>query len=430
MKQAIKRSVRLNLLFLSVFAAGLLVSSFVTRQLLDEEVREETVQSALLMMESALAVRSFTIDEIQPLLAAGNEHNFQSASVPAFAATQIFKRFREKYPDFEYREAVLNPTNRDNRASDWEAALIERFRGGPEQTELVGRHETAAGLAMYIARPIRITNPACLRCHSTAQAAPASLVRKYGDQGGFGWQYGELVGVQLISVPMAVPIANADRMFRVFIATYVAIFGLLLVALNIPIRRWMAEQRQRQEQLEAVQEQLECLNSELARQSTTDMLTGLKNRREFDRTLAAEKARVERSGEPLGLLILDVDHFKSYNDQFGHVAGDEALTQVAAILAAAVRDIDIAVRYGGEEFAILLPNTDRPNALAAAQRIRAAVESAEWKLRPVTVSIGIAIGHDGADCASLVERADQGLYEAKRRGRNCAVCLEDGPAAG
>lgn len=415
-----KYSIRLNLLFVLVFLAGLLVSGLIARKLLNEEVREETVQSARLMMESALAVRSFTIDEVQPLLSAGNKQHFQAASVPAFAATQTFKRFQKKYPDFQYREAVLNPTNRDNLASDWEKTLIEQFKRDPDQKELVGEH----GIAMYVARPIRIANPACLACHSTPEAAPASLVRKYGDRGGFGWQHNELIGVQLIVVPMLVPAAQANKLFSAFLGTYVGIFGVLLVALNIPIRRWMAEQRERQEQLELVQEQLNALNRDLATQSITDALTGLKNRREFDRVLLQEKVRVERSGTPLGLLILDIDHFKAYNDQFGHIAGDEALARVGRILNQAVRGNDVAVRYGGEEFAILLPDTDQASALAVASRIRSAIENGDWKLRAITVSIGLAISRSAQENETLLERADHALYEAKHQGRNRAVCLD------
>lgn len=422
-----EQSVRFNLLFVFVFLAGLLASGFIARKLLYEEVREETVYSALLMMESALAVRGFTIDEVQPLLAATNETSFQAASVPAFAATQTFKRFQKKYPDYQYREAVLNPTNRDNLARDWEVALIEQFKRDADRTESVGEREAAGGPSLYVARPIRIKNAACLVCHSTPQAAPASLIKKYGDKGGFGWQYDELIGVQVISVPMTVPLAQANRLFVIFLGMYVGIFGLLLVALNIPIRRWMTEQRQRQVQLESVQEQLKALNLELAQQSTTDPLTGLKNRREFDRALLEEKARVVRSGGLMGLLIVDVDHFKPYNDEFGHVAGDEALAQVGRILLKSVRTNDLPVRYGGEEFAILLPDTDKNSALAAAERIRTAIEGDEWKLRPITVSIGMAITANANDSETLVERADQSLYEAKRQGRNRVICLEPSP---
>jgi diguanylate cyclase (GGDEF)-like protein len=418
-----KQSFRFNLLFVLVFLVGMLVSGFFARKLLDEEARAETVNNALLMMESALAVRSYTIDMVQPLLSAHNATDFKSASVPAFAATQTFKRLQKKYPDFDYREAVLNPTNRDNLARDWEVKLIEQFQRDPAQTEFVGERSTVAGPSLYVAHPIQIKNPACLACHSTPLAAPASLIQKYGDKGGFGWQHNELIGVQVVSVPMAVPMAQANRMFKIFLGMYVCIFGVLLVALNIPIRRWMTQQQRQQAELESVQTQLKALNQELAQQSSTDTLTGLKNRREFDRALLEETTRVVRSQTPLSLLIVDVDHFKPYNDTFGHVAGDAALAQVGRILQKNARINDVAVRYGGEEFALLLPDTDKDKAMTVARRIRAAIESAEWKLRPVTVSIGVAISTHAEDNPSLVERADQALYEAKRQGRNCVIHL-------
>lgn len=186
----------------------------------------------------------------------------------------------------------------------------------------------------------------------------------------------------------------------------------------------MKEQRQRQRELESVQSQLKALNRELAQQSTTDTLTGLKNRREFDRALLEETARVTRNGTVLGLLIIDVDNFKPYNDEFGHVAGDEALAQVGAVLLKNSRTNDVAVRYGGEEFAVLLPDTDKHNAMVVAERIRAAIASAQWKLRTVTVSIGVAVTSRADDNPSLVERADQAMYEAKRQGRNCVIHLD------
>jgi diguanylate cyclase (GGDEF)-like protein len=416
-----KQSVRFNLLFVLVFLVGMLVSGFFARRLLNEEVREETIRSTLMLMESALAVRSYTINEVQPLLS--NADSFKSASVPAFAATQTFKQFQKKYPDFQYREAVLNPTNPDNQARGWEVALIEQFKRDPGRSELVGERIAEHGPSLYVARPIQIKSPACLACHSTPQAAPASLIQKYGDKGGFGWQHNDLVGVQVISVPMTVPLADANRLFVICMGMYISIFGVLLVALNIPIKHWMKEQRQRQKELESVQLQLKALNQELAQQSTTDTLTGLKNRREFDRALVEETARVTRNGTVLGLLIVDVDHFKPYNDEFGHVAGDEALAQVGAILLKNARTNDVAVRYGGEEFAVLLPDTDQGSAMVVAERIRAAIAGAQWKLRAVTVSIGVAVTTRADDTPSLVERADQALYEAKRQGRNCVIHL-------
>lgn len=159
--------------------------------------------------------------------------------------------------------------------------------------------------------------------------------------------------------------------------------------------------------------------------SVTDALTGLLNRRYIEARLAEEVIRSNRDNTPMSLLLLDVDHFKSYNDQFGHPAGDSALTTVGRIIKETLRGADVAARYGGEEFAILLPTTSGEEAMAIAERIRHNIERADFTHRDVTVSIG------AASCSSklcvvgdLIDAADKALYRAKERGRNQVVAFE------
>lgn len=204
------------------------------------------------------------------------------------------------------------------------------------------------------------------------------------------------------------------------------------VVAQLELRRAMAtlerqrqEQDRRQRELEAYQGRLEDINQVLARQSATDSLTGLENRRAFDRVLNEESSRTERSHSPLSLAIIDVDHFKLYNDEFGHLAGDEALQQVALVLQAQARTYDHVARYGGEEFAVVLPDTSRESALLVADRIRAAVQASRWVLKPITVSIGVATTTKVSDSMTILERADRGLYQAKEQGRNRVVQVAD-----
>ena len=153
----------------------------------------------------------------------------------------------------------------------------------------------------------------------------------------------------------------------------------------------------------------------------TDELTGLHNRRFFEQELKREAARARRFRRDLALILLDVDHFKAYNDTFGHRAGDEALHRAARHLTAAVpRRLDAVARYGGEEFVVLLAETNLDGARLVAERIRESLEGSDEFRRPLTVSAGIAVAQ-GDDCEpeSLVLRADQALYQAKRDGRNC-----------
>jgi diguanylate cyclase (GGDEF)-like protein len=168
------------------------------------------------------------------------------------------------------------------------------------------------------------------------------------------------------------------------------------------------------------QRKLETLNSQLKVESLTDPLTGLPNRRAFDRKLAEALERPGRRRK-LGVLLLDLDAFKPYNDRFGHAAGDDALRITARVLEKQVRGEDIVTRLGGEEFGVIIGGAGKREALAIAERCRAAMEAAPWPLRQVTVSIGVAFVEDALDHSTLIVRADQALYRAKDAGRNRVV---------
>jgi two-component system cell cycle response regulator len=165
--------------------------------------------------------------------------------------------------------------------------------------------------------------------------------------------------------------------------------------------------------------QLKALNQKLQSLAVTDGLTGLHNHRAFQDYLEEQFQVAMRNRQPLAVILMDVDHFKQYNDTYGHQAGDEVLRQVAQILSAHVREGDFVARYGGEEFVVVLPRTDSESAVAVAERLREAVQSAEWRLRPVTGSFGVAcIRPDMETRQELIEAADQALYQAKKNGRN------------
>jgi diguanylate cyclase (GGDEF)-like protein len=178
------------------------------------------------------------------------------------------------------------------------------------------------------------------------------------------------------------------------------------------------------------EDRLEEDNRKLASQAARDGLTGLLNRRSFDEALSREFRRSKRESRPLGLIMLDVDKFKSFNDLYGHPAGDACLRSVsAAITGMLQRPGDCAARYGGEEFAILLPNTDEAGAIEVAERIRLAARAlkrqhAGTRANCVTISAGAASVVPGAALASadgLVQTADRALYAAKRAGRDQVV---------
>ncbi len=159
------------------------------------------------------------------------------------------------------------------------------------------------------------------------------------------------------------------------------------------------------------------LVAQLAHLSRSDALTGLGNRRAFDEAVVEELARARRSGAPLGLVMLDVDHFKRFNDRHGHQEGDEVLVAVARVLTGVARAEDRACRVGGEEFAVLLPGADEGAALAVAERIRTGVAAA-GAAEPITVSLGVASTRGEHDAVGLFAVADEALYAAKQAGRN------------
>jgi len=177
-----------------------------------------------------------------------------------------------------------------------------------------------------------------------------------------------------------------------------------------------------------LQQSLEAIRAE----SLTDPLTGLGNRKYFDRMIEMAVQNAQAAGEPLSLLMFDIDHFKSFNDSYGHLTGDQVLRLVGLSLKQTIKGQDITARYGGEEFAVVLPNTGLRQALTVAYHIRRAVMAKELKkkstdeiLGRVTISVGVSMLKPGDDTDSLIERADACLYAAKRNGRNRVVCEVD-----
>jgi diguanylate cyclase (GGDEF)-like protein len=202
---------------------------------------------------------------------------------------------------------------------------------------------------------------------------------------------------------------------------------LARVGAALALKREMDARRARENELIELQRKLQEANAGLQRLSSEDALTGLANRRAFDVRLAAEWSRAARDRSPLSLAMLDVDHFKSFNDRFGHPAGDGLLRRIAdAIVRCTHRPGDLIARYGGEEFAALLPGTPASGAFTVAERLRSSVEQLAIRRgdQPtsavVTVSVGVAsvIPRAGEDSHTLVALADEALYAAKAAGRN------------
>jgi HAMP domain-containing protein len=224
---------KFNLVFILIFALGLAAVGYVSWTLLERNARDEIAQNARLLMDTALAARSYTSSQVNPLLETQMKYTFLPQSVPAYSATEVFNDLRKKHSEYGYKEAVLNPTNPRNRAVDWETDLITQFRTNKDATELMGDRDTPTGRSFYIARPIRISNAACLRCHSTVDAAPKTMLERYGPANGFGWVLNDVVGAQIISVPTRVPLERAQQAFEVFMGSIGIVFVVIGLVLNL-----------------------------------------------------------------------------------------------------------------------------------------------------------------------------------------------------
>ncbi len=224
--------VRINVALFIVCALGAAVSGWAARAILDDNAKVEVIDQARLLMEGASAVRRYTAEEIQPLLAQRIDAEFLPQTIPSYAATHNLDTVRGNHPEYVYREATLNPTNLRDRATDWESDVIQRFRNDAGTTEIIGERDSATGRALYIAHPLSVSGPQCLVCHSTAQAAPQTMRVKYGDANGFGWNLHEIIGGQIVSVPLDAALKRADKTFRVFLISLASLFVTLFVVVN------------------------------------------------------------------------------------------------------------------------------------------------------------------------------------------------------
>ena len=224
---------KFNLTMLAAFVVGLSLAAALSWQVIVDGAREEVISEARLIAGEAASVRDYTVKEIEPLLAAQSRTRFLPHTIPAFAAVTTQREFSRRFPNYTYREAALNPTNPADQATPDEAAVIEKFRADSALGTLITTKDTPTGPVLSIATPERIDNNECLVCHSTPQAAPASMIDIYGPRGGFGWKVNETVGAQIVSVPMDVALRRAKSTFTTFLTGVSVVFALSLLLLNV-----------------------------------------------------------------------------------------------------------------------------------------------------------------------------------------------------
>jgi HAMP domain-containing protein len=231
----VKLLVKFNLIYILVIALGVGVCTVIARNLLRSNAQQEVLDQARSLMENANAVRGYTSGQITKLLQTQMQYEFLPQAVPSYSATEVLGALKDKHPEFYYKEATLNPTNPRDRAAGWEVDVVNQFRNGADLKEFVGERDTPAGRSLFVARPLRITNAACLQCHSSVEAAPRTMIEKYGSANGFGWNLNEVIGAQIVSVPLDVTVQRAERSFNVFIGSLVGVFVVAGLVLNLMI---------------------------------------------------------------------------------------------------------------------------------------------------------------------------------------------------
>lgn len=225
---------KFNLVLVVVFGLGMFLISHYAYNFLMNSARQQVLQEAELMAASASATKDYTDQQVSPILEKTPQHsnNFLAQTIPFSAANVTFKYLRASYPDYVLREAALNPTNLDDRATEWEVDLINYFRNNPSQTQHVGDRSTPTGEVLYVAAPI-VAAGGCLQCHSQPAIAPKAMIRHYGPDHGFGWKPNEIVGAQIVSVPLSVPVALANSGLRDLLIGLGAIFLLTIVLIDL-----------------------------------------------------------------------------------------------------------------------------------------------------------------------------------------------------
>jgi HAMP domain-containing protein len=227
---------KFNLILLVLFGAGGILISELAYRFLIGNARREVLAQAELMMARARSVRDYTSDDLKPLLQQNPRHKvrFLAETVPAFSATTTFNNLRKSYPDYSYKEATLNPTNLEDRASDWEADVIRDLRDHPEKNSFTGERNTPSGQALYLARPLKVDSP-CLECHSVPSAAPPAMLAVYGSANGFGWKRGETIAAQIITVPMSVPVEIAKEAYHRLLLFLILTLVVTILALDASV---------------------------------------------------------------------------------------------------------------------------------------------------------------------------------------------------
>jgi len=231
---------RLGLILSFCFALGVVVVGYISYTLEFRGARDEVNEKSRVLLEMAISMRSYTSEEIAPLVAEiGLDKDFHPQMVPSYGAQSTLERLRKQFPEYLYRESSLNPTNVADRASDWEVGVVRAFQSDARLTESYGETGEGEGLRYYLARPLRMTTPDCLQCHSTPDVAPKPMLVKYGSGNGFGWTMGDVIGIQVVEVPVLPTKLKALRGVLATVGSLICVLVLTFAVFLLLLRRYV-----------------------------------------------------------------------------------------------------------------------------------------------------------------------------------------------
>jgi Protein of unknown function (DUF3365) len=231
--------VKFNLILGATLLLALAAVGMVAKRQLEEAARAEVLLHARTMMSLGTATAAYTSTHVGKLLENQMRYTFLPESVGQFAATEVFEELRKQHPEYSYREAALNPMNPRDRATEWEAEVVSRLRAEPGQIEVVGQRGSGPDEKLYLARRIVVASPSCLQCHGSPEAAPKTLVAKYGTANGFGWQLNETIGAQIVALPARAHLERAQTRLWPIVASIGAAFAVMAIALNAALVYWL-----------------------------------------------------------------------------------------------------------------------------------------------------------------------------------------------
>ncbi len=241
MFKKLKLGLKFTLILGMVFIIGICLSGLLLSQTAQQKAQQQMARKAFILMETMNSVRDYTTNQIQPLLSYKweIESEFIPETIPAYAARQVFENLRRSpnYKNYLYKEATLNPTNLRDKADNFEADIVQKFRQNLDLQEVSGFHKTSEENLFYVARPLRIKKDSCLRCHSSPQLAPKSQINTYGSENGFNWKKDEVIAAQTVYITAEEIFASYQQQFLLSLAIFIVILAIAIILINILLKQ-------------------------------------------------------------------------------------------------------------------------------------------------------------------------------------------------